>query len=75
MQRTPEVEMSAGVHLVCEVCDERSIVVVPPQRAPYGIVDCPRCGSTYLVRLDPRVEPAPSDGCRSTGSPTASSLR
>ena len=40
------------VRLDCEVCAETSVVEVPPQRAPYGIVDCPRCGGTYLVSLD-----------------------
>ena len=52
MKRTTEAREHAVVHLDCEVCAERSVLSVPPQRAPYGIVDCPGCGATYLVDLD-----------------------
>jgi len=56
MKRTMGEREHAGVHLDCEVCKEKSVAVIPPQHAPFGIVDCPRCGATYLVSLEPREE-------------------
>jgi hypothetical protein len=52
MKRTIEERAHSVVHLDCEVCTESSVMLIPRQRAPYGIVDCPRCGVTYLVSLD-----------------------
>jgi hypothetical protein len=56
MKRTMEERAHSVVHLDCEVCTENSVVLIPRQRAPYGIVDCPRCGVTYLVSLDSQEE-------------------
>lgn len=57
MKRTKEERAGAVAHLDCEVCAENSVIMLDsPQRAPYGIVDCPRCGATYLVSLDSREE-------------------
>ena len=44
--------MIQGIHLICEVCAEESLVAVPAQRTRYGLLDCPRCGSAYLVLVD-----------------------
>ena len=44
-----------GIHLVCEVCAEECLIAVPVQRTRYGLLDCPRCGSAYLVLVDPDV--------------------
>jgi rRNA maturation protein Nop10 len=54
MKRTTEERAHAAVHLDCEVCAEKSVISIPPQHALYAIVDCPRCGATYLVSLDSR---------------------
>ena len=62
MKRTREERAHSIVNLDCEACTEKSLMLIPRQRAPYGIVDCPRCGATYLVSLDSREEgrrPAP----------------
>lgn len=56
MKRITEERARAAVHLDCEVCTEKSVMSIPPQRAPYGIIDCPRCGTTYLVSLDSEDE-------------------
>ena len=42
-----------GIHLICEVCKEESLVAVPAHRTRYGLLDCPRCGCAYLLLLDP----------------------
>lgn len=55
MKPTMQAKTTSHVRLDCEVCAESSIIDIPAQRAPYGIVDCPRCGSTYLVSLDAPV--------------------
>ena len=52
-------DMCVGIHLDCEVCAEESLVAIPPQRARYGAIDCPECGSTYLVRLETGDEQSP----------------
>ena len=52
MKRTMEERAHSVVHLDCEVCTESSVMLIPRQRAPYGIVGCPCCGVTYLVSLD-----------------------
>ena len=52
MKRTMEERAHSVVHLDCEVCTESSVMLIPRQRAPYGIVGCPCCGVTYLVNLD-----------------------
>jgi DNA-directed RNA polymerase subunit M/transcription elongation factor TFIIS len=52
MKRTMEERAHSVVHLDCEVCTESSVMLIPRQRASNGIVDCPRCGVTYLVSLD-----------------------
>jgi hypothetical protein len=41
-----------GIHLICEVCAEESLIAVPAQRTRYGLLDCPRCGSAYVVLVD-----------------------
>jgi hypothetical protein len=56
VNRTMEEQAQWVVCLDCEVCVEESLLLIPRQRAPYGIVDCPRCGVTYLVSLDSREE-------------------
>jgi uncharacterized Zn finger protein len=56
VKRTTEERADTAVHLDCEVCAEKSVTLIPRQRAPYAIVDCPRCGTTYLVSLDSREE-------------------
>jgi len=42
-----------GIHLICEVCAEECLIAVPRQRTRYGLLDCPRCGSAYVVLVDP----------------------
>jgi uncharacterized Zn finger protein len=42
-----------GIHLICEVCAEETLIAVPAQRTRYGLVECPQCGSAYLVLVDP----------------------
>jgi hypothetical protein len=56
MKRTMEERVHSVVYLDCEVCAEKSLMLIPRQRALYGIVDCPRCGVTYLVSLESREE-------------------
>lgn len=60
MKRTMKERAHSVVHLECEVCTESSVMLIPRQRAPYGIVDCPCCGVTYLVSLDSHEEGSPS---------------
>ena len=50
-----------GVRFVCEACAEESLVALPVTRARYGTVDCPICGSTYLLLLDARRADKPDD--------------
>ena len=57
MKRTERTQ--ASVHLGCEVCAEKSVMSIPRQRAPVGIVDCPCCGTAYLVILEPREDVGP----------------
>ena len=73
MKRTTEERARVTIHLDCEVCAEKSALLIPRQRAPYGIVDCPSCGATYLVSLDARDEA--SRAGHASGRPGASSLR
>jgi Zn-finger nucleic acid-binding protein len=65
MKRTTEERAHAAAHLDCEVCAESSVLLIPRQRAPYGIVDCPRCGATYLVSLDSGEEGSQPRAARS----------
>jgi len=58
--------MTVRFNLICEVCAEESLIAVPAQRTRYGLLDCPRCGSAYLVLVDadeaegPPAGPAPA---------------
>jgi hypothetical protein len=52
MEHSTCQQAATRVHLDCEVCSRTSVVEIPAQRAPYGIVDCPLCGDTYIVSLD-----------------------
>jgi uncharacterized Zn finger protein len=52
MEHSTRPQTATQVHLDCEVCSRTSVVEVPAQRAPLGIVDCPLCGDTYIVSLD-----------------------
>jgi hypothetical protein len=54
-----EERARTATHLDCEVCKEKSVMLIPPQRTLYGIVDCPGCGETYLVSLVSREEAGP----------------
>lgn len=51
--------MTADIHLACEVCTEDFLVPVAAYRARCGVVECPRCGSTDLVLLDPGDDAGP----------------
>jgi len=51
--------MTAGLCLACEVCTEEFHVVTAAYRARCGIVECPLCGSTDLVLLDPGDDTGP----------------
>jgi hypothetical protein len=48
-----------GVRLACEVCTKEFTVGVPVYRSLSGVVECPRCGSTDLVLLDPGDDAGP----------------
>lgn len=52
-------DMTAGLCLACEVCAEEFHVVTAAYRARCGIVECPLCGSTDLVLLDPGDDTGP----------------
>jgi hypothetical protein len=78
MEERPRLQTSTEIHLHCEVCSQTSVVWVPMQCAPYRIVDCPRCGDTYIVSLDaahyaPRRSLEPVAGRR--GTPAQEPLR
>jgi len=44
------------LRIVCETCGEESLVA-PSGTARYGIVDCPSCGTTYLIALPAAAHP------------------
>jgi uncharacterized Zn finger protein len=52
MNRTTLDDACVAIHLDCEVCSKTTELVVPRQRAPFGLIDCPGCGATYMVSLD-----------------------
>jgi uncharacterized Zn finger protein len=54
MKRTTQNDAHIAIRLDCEVCSKTTELVVPRQRAPFGIVDCSGCGETYMVSLDSR---------------------
>lgn len=47
--------LTLTVELACEACGEELLVAFPRERARYGAVDCPVCGSSYLFLLEPRI--------------------
>ena len=60
MRRITHERDEMVIHLDCEVCAKQTDVPVPRQRAPYGIVDCPGCGATYMVSLGGKGATLPS---------------
>lgn len=58
MKRTTQDDAHVAIRLDCEVCSKTTELVVPRQRAPYGLIDCAGCGATYMVSLDSRDETA-----------------
>ena len=54
------------IHVVCEVCGEHLLVALPPRGTRYGALDCPACGSSYVVRPTAR-----RSGRADEGSPPA----
>jgi hypothetical protein len=51
--------MTASMRLACDVCGHEFLVDPPVYRARCGVVECPRCGSTDLVLLDPGGDTGP----------------
>ena len=56
--------MIADAYLACEVCAVELVVATTAYRARCGVVECPGCGSTALVLLDPGEDtgPWPAEG-------------
>ena len=52
-------DMTLGIHLACQVCAEEWLVAASAHRARPMIVDCPCCGSIYLIPPDPGAGTCP----------------
>ena len=59
MRPTSDDRSESLVLLGCEECHEETVLLIPPQRAEHGIVECPHCRTAYVVSLVPREEREP----------------